>query len=89
MSTLTNLFHFLFVLDSVDCNFDQDYCHWTNAWSTSPSFKWYRHRGPTPSRNTGPNGDHGGKNGVFLFTLVFLLHNPKTVFSVYAHKYSF
>ncbi|XP_073249503.1 meprin A subunit beta-like isoform X3 [Porites lutea] len=53
--------------NSVDCNFDQDYCHWTNAWSTSPSFKWYRHRGPTPSRNTGPNGDHGGKNGYYLY----------------------
>lgn len=53
--------------NSVDCNFDRDYCHWTNAWSTSPSFKWYRHRGTTPSRNTGPNGDHGGKNGYYLY----------------------
>lgn len=51
----------------LDCNFDKDYCNWTNAWSSAPSFKWYRHKGPTPSRNTGPSGDHGTNNGHYLF----------------------
>lgn len=51
--------------DSNACDFDKDYCNWTNVWSTSPSFKWYRHKGPTPSRNTGPGGDHGTGNGKF------------------------
>lgn len=49
------------------CDFDKDYCNWTNVWSTSPSFKWYRHKGPTPSRNTGPGGDHGTGNGYYLY----------------------
>ncbi|KAJ7358857.1 hypothetical protein OS493_020694 [Desmophyllum pertusum] len=50
-----------------DCNFDRDYCNWTNSWSSSPSFKWYRHRGSTPSRNTGPAADHGTSNGYYLY----------------------
>lgn len=55
------------VANSIDCNFNKDYCHWTNAWSSTPSFKWYRHTGTTPSRNTGPSGDHGTKTGHYLY----------------------
>ncbi|EDO28586.1 predicted protein [Nematostella vectensis] len=37
------------------CNFDKDMCFWENDWSSTPTFHWRRHRGHTPSRNTGPD----------------------------------
>ena len=66
-----------FFPDMLDCNFDKDYCNWTNAWSSAPSFKWYRHKGPTPSRNTGPSGDHGTNNGKYEPAVLWsqLCHN--------------
>ncbi|KFQ64136.1 IgGFc-binding protein, partial [Phaethon lepturus] len=41
---------------SMSCTFDVDFCEWEQA--TSDNFDWIRHKGPTPTPNTGPSHDH-------------------------------
>lgn len=45
-----------YIASSVDCNFDIDVCGYRQL--TSDDFDWTRQNGTTPSKNTGPNGDH-------------------------------
>lgn len=44
------------------CTFDNDFCDWVLA--DYSSIEWIRHKGPTPTQNTGPSSDHttGGRN---------------------------
>lgn len=42
------------------CNFDVDFCDWTNE-TTDDDFDWIRRAGKTPSSKTGPNEDRTGK----------------------------
>ncbi|XP_031550235.1 zinc metalloproteinase nas-14-like [Actinia tenebrosa] len=49
------------------CNFEKDFCHWENIWSTTSTFHWRRQRGPTPSRNTGPMADHTTGKGYYVY----------------------
>uniref|UniRef100_A0A8V0Z362 IgGFc-binding protein n=1 Tax=Gallus gallus TaxID=9031 RepID=A0A8V0Z362_CHICK len=44
------------------CTFDVDFCEWVQE--PSSSIDWIRHKGPTPSPDTGPSFDHttGGRN---------------------------
>jgi len=45
------------VLD-VECDFNTNFCGWTN--SPSADFNWEIKSGPSPEINAGPNGDHSG-----------------------------
>lgn len=48
---------FVSVWDS--CGFDTgDKCNWTNMASNSANYTWMIHKGATPSKGTGPAGDH-------------------------------
>ena len=48
---------FVSVWDS--CGFDTgDKCNWTNIASNSANYTWMLHKGATPSKGTGPAGDH-------------------------------
>lgn len=54
-------FVLVLVLDS--CNFDGGtLCDWTNSPNNpeldGKSYDWQLHKGTTPSKNTGPSGDH-------------------------------
>ncbi|XP_048585737.1 zinc metalloproteinase nas-14 isoform X2 [Nematostella vectensis] len=53
--------------DALMCNFDKDMCFWENDWSSTPTFHWRRHRGHTPSRNTGPVSDHTSGMGYYIY----------------------
>lgn len=46
-----------------DCNFERDFCQWTQ--DTSDVFDWTRNAGATSSQNTGPSFDHTFGNGEF------------------------
>ncbi|XP_074636148.1 uncharacterized protein LOC141894391 [Acropora palmata] len=52
------------------CGFDTgDKCNWTNMASNSANYTWMLHKGATPSKGTGPAGDHSisGQGGyIFL-----------------------
>ncbi|XP_070196894.1 uncharacterized protein [Littorina saxatilis] len=50
-----------------DCDFEQDFCGWTNA--NTDRFDWTRLSGPTPSAGTGPTKDHtlGTAKGSYAF----------------------
>lgn len=61
---------------NMSCTFDVDFCEWEQA--TSDNFDWTRHKGPTPTPNTGPSHDHttGGRNSR-QYVDVFLLEEGK------------
>ena len=45
-----------------DCDFETDFCTWSNM--ASDDFDWIRDSGGTPSRLTGPDSDRlGSKSG--------------------------
>lgn len=48
------------------CTFEKDFCSWNQ--SSTDSFDWRRHKGPTPSPDTGPLYDHttGGEAGTLV-----------------------
>ena len=39
----------------VKCNFEIDFCGWSN--DLTADFNWSRNQGVTPTFNTGPSGD--------------------------------
>lgn len=49
------------------CNFEYGLCSWQQ--STTDSFDWQRHQGPTNSFNTGPTADHtyGTRTGYYMY----------------------
>eukprot|EP00112_Aurelia_sp_Birch-Aquarium-sp1_P007646 Seg1835.11 transcript_id=Seg1835.11/GoldUCD/mRNA.D3Y31 product="Zinc metalloproteinase nas-15" protein_id=Seg1835.11/GoldUCD/D3Y31 len=51
----------------LDCDFDSESCKWKNE-DTNFHFYWQRRSGETPSRYTGPLGDHTTGKGHYLYT---------------------
>ncbi|KAM6444251.1 IgGFc-binding protein-like isoform 2-T2 [Liasis olivaceus] len=47
------------------CSFEEDFCSWTQ--SSTDSFDWRRHKGPTSSPGTGPSYDHTTAGGYFIY----------------------
>ncbi|XP_054838264.1 MAM domain-containing protein 2-like [Eublepharis macularius] len=47
------------------CSFDTDLCSWTQ--SAYDNFDWIQHKGPTPSRRTGPPSDHTTGEGHYIY----------------------
>lgn len=56
------------------CNFEKDFCGWTN--SVTDQFDWIRNKGATGSSGTGPTNDHTlgtrGTGKVFFLALRLL-----------------
>ncbi|XP_021371353.1 MAM and LDL-receptor class A domain-containing protein 1-like, partial [Mizuhopecten yessoensis] len=52
--------------NSVTCNFDYNFCGWTNP--KNDDFDWTRQRGSTASSHTGPSTDHTSGHGYYIFT---------------------
>ncbi|XP_061227383.1 LOW QUALITY PROTEIN: IgGFc-binding protein-like [Neopsephotus bourkii] len=50
---------------NMSCTFDVDFCEWEQA--TSDNFDWTRHKGPTPTPNTGPSHDHTTGEGYYIY----------------------
>ncbi|XP_009332378.1 PREDICTED: uncharacterized protein LOC103925393 [Pygoscelis adeliae] len=50
---------------NMSCTFDVDFCEWKQA--TSDNFDWIRHKGPTPTPNTGPSHDHTTGEGYYIY----------------------
>ncbi|KAM6304983.1 IgGFc-binding protein [Aegotheles albertisi] len=48
-----------------NCTFDSDFCEWILA--DSSSIMWIRHKGPTPTPNTGPSSDHTTGDGYYIY----------------------
>ena len=53
-------------LPTVTCNFDADFCSWTNVGNTD-KFDWTRMTGSTNSTGTGPASDHTSGQGSYIF----------------------
>ena len=51
----------LFLFPAIDCNFDTSTCGFLQ--DSVDNFDWTRHRGRTPSYNTGPSSDHTSGSG--------------------------
>ncbi|XP_061462986.1 IgGFc-binding protein-like, partial [Rhineura floridana] len=47
------------------CSFDVDFCSWKQL--ASDKFHWRRHKGSTPSPNTGPSYDHTSGEGYYIY----------------------
>ncbi|XP_040423240.1 IgGFc-binding protein-like [Cygnus olor] len=47
------------------CTFDVDFCEWVQE--ESSSIDWIRHKGPTPSPDTGPSFDHTTGDGYYIY----------------------
>lgn len=49
------------------CDFEKDFCKWKTALSNEAEAVWTRHKGSTPTGETGPSTDHtlGDENGVY------------------------
>ncbi|KAM8804852.1 IgGFc-binding protein [Eudromia elegans] len=47
------------------CTFDVDFCEWVQA--DASSIDWIRHKGPTPSPDTGPSYDHTTGDGYYIY----------------------
>ncbi|GAB0193587.1 IgGFc-binding protein [Grus japonensis] len=47
------------------CTFDDDFCEWVQA--DYSSIDWIRHKGPTPTQNTGPASDHTTGDGYYIY----------------------
>ncbi|XP_069133150.1 MAM and LDL-receptor class A domain-containing protein 1-like [Argopecten irradians] len=52
--------------NSVTCNFDTNFCGWTNP--KTDDFDWTRQNQPTNSARTGPQSDHTSGHGYYVFT---------------------
>ncbi|XP_074768584.1 IgGFc-binding protein-like [Athene noctua] len=50
---------------NMSCTFDVDFCEWEQA--VSDDFDWIRHKGPTPTPNTGPSHDHTTGGGYYIY----------------------
>ncbi|NXW16403.1 FCGBP protein, partial [Circaetus pectoralis] len=50
---------------NMSCTFDVNFCEWEQA--TSDDFDWIRHKGPTPTTNTGPSHDHTTGDGYYIY----------------------
>ncbi|CAM9326592.1 unnamed protein product [Bubo scandiacus] len=50
---------------NMSCTFDVDFCEWEQA--ISNNFDWIRHKGPTPTPNTGPSHDHTTGGGYYIY----------------------
>ncbi|XP_068547553.1 IgGFc-binding protein-like isoform X7 [Anas acuta] len=48
-----------------NCTFDVDLCEWVQE--ASSSIDWTRHKGPTPSPDTGPSFDHTTGDGYYIY----------------------
>lgn len=61
----------------MSCTFDVDFCGWEQA--TNDNFDWIRHKGPTPTPNTGPSHDHttGGRNSKQCLAVLLLEEGGK------------
>lgn len=57
----------LFAASPYDCDFEDDFCSWTNT--RDDQFDWTRLKGTTPTAATGPSGDHtlGTPAGQYAF----------------------
>ena len=51
------MFFFLLQTANFNCNFDTNFCGWTQDHQTD-NFDWLRYRGSTQSSGTGPSKDH-------------------------------
>jgi len=51
---------------AIQCDFDKDWCGWTNSHTNTYRFNWLRVTGKTFSVNTGPSKDHTKGNGSYL-----------------------
>ena len=47
----------------IDCDFEEDFCEYTQA--QDDDFDWTRHRGNTPSDDTGPSVDYTTATGLW------------------------
>ena len=47
-------------ISQISCNFDRDFCGWTN--DSGAEFTWSKNKGTTPSDGTGPPWDHTTKS---------------------------
>lgn len=54
------------LLPTVSCNFDTDFCSWTNVANTD-KFDWSRQHGSTQSAGTGPTQDHTSGQGSYIY----------------------
>ncbi|KAK2530935.1 IgGFc-binding protein-like [Columba livia] len=61
---------------NMSCTFDVDFCGWEQA--TNDNFDWIRHKGPTPTPNTGPSHDHTTGEGYYIY-LQGSEHEPSDV----------
>lgn len=54
------------------CTFEVDFCEWKQE--TNDDFDWIRHKGPTPTPDTGPSHDHttGGENSKQCWAVLLL-----------------
>jgi len=59
MYTCILFFQIIFLIVLGDCDFQKDFCTWSNM--ASDDFDWIRDSGGTPSRLTGPGSDRLGK----------------------------
>ncbi|XP_071422998.1 IgGFc-binding protein-like [Pithys albifrons albifrons] len=50
---------------NMSCTFEVDFCEWKQE--TSDDFDWIRHKGPTPTPNTGPSHDHTTGEGYYIY----------------------
>ncbi|XP_050164389.1 IgGFc-binding protein-like [Myiozetetes cayanensis] len=50
---------------NMSCTFEVDFCEWKQE--TNDDFDWIRHKGPTPTANTGPSHDHTTGEGYYIY----------------------
>ncbi|XP_066413022.1 IgGFc-binding protein-like [Molothrus aeneus] len=50
---------------NMSCTFEADFCEWKQE--TNDDFDWIRHKGPTPTPNTGPSHDHTTGEGYYIY----------------------
>lgn len=60
-----------------NCNFESGFCLWRSA--TFADMNWLRNRGQTPSRQTGPDGDHTTGTGMSNVLIVLPLSTIRGV----------
>ncbi|XP_074009677.1 IgGFc-binding protein [Numenius arquata] len=61
---------------NMSCTFDVNFCEWQQE--NSDDFDWIRHKGPTPTPNTGPSHDHTTGEGYYIY-LQGSEHKPSDV----------
>ncbi|XP_028986820.1 zonadhesin isoform X2 [Betta splendens] len=55
----------LYSVCTMDCDFEQDLCEWSQT--PTDAFDWTRQRGSTPTTMTGPSSDHTTGSGHYLY----------------------